>query len=232
MPEHGGRLRQAAERYQRPLGQWLDLSTGINPQGWPVPAVPGTVWQRLPESDDGLEQAAAAYYGTDSLLPVAGSQAAINLLPQLRSHSRVGVLSPGYSEHAHAWRSAGHQVIALAANEIAPEIAQLDVLLLCRPNNPDGLLIDRGLLLQWLQQLSARGGWLVIDEAFVDVTPEQSLSDLAGSRGLIMLRSLGKFFGLAGARVGFVLADASGTTRSLVTLRTGSLGGDPGPWRP
>ena len=83
MLEHGGKLRQAAAQYQIPLADWLDLSTGINPNGWPVPPLPASIWQRLPEADDGLEAAAAAYYGNANLLPVAGSQAAIQLPPKL-----------------------------------------------------------------------------------------------------------------------------------------------------
>ena len=81
MLEHGGRLRRAAQRYGIPLDDWLDLSTGINPHAYPVPAVPASAWHRLPEDDDGLETAAAAYYGSAALLPVAGSQPAIQSLP-------------------------------------------------------------------------------------------------------------------------------------------------------
>ena len=77
MLEHGGKLRAAAAHYDIPVADWLDLSTGINPQGWPVPALPPEAWQRLPEGDDGLEQAMAAYYGNPDGLPTAGSQAAL-----------------------------------------------------------------------------------------------------------------------------------------------------------
>ena len=208
MLEHGGGLRAVAERYGIPLSDWLDLSTGINPQGWPVPPVPGTVWQRLPEADDGLEAAAAAYYGAESLLPVAGSQAAIQALPRLRAPGRVGVLNPSYAEHAHAWRRAGHQVELLPADSLGAAIAQLDTLVLAHPNNPTGVRFPPELLLDWRARLAARGGWLVVDEAFMDATPEGSLVNHVGLPGLIVLRSLGKFFGLAGARVGFVLAES------------------------
>jgi cobalamin biosynthetic protein CobC len=61
MLEHGGRLREAARRYGIPLDAWLDLSTGINPGPWPVPAIPVSAWARLPEDDDGLIDAARAY---------------------------------------------------------------------------------------------------------------------------------------------------------------------------
>ena len=207
MLEHGGGLRVVAERYGIPLGDWLDLSTGINPQGWPVPPIPATVWRRLPEVNDSLEAAAATYYGTESLLPVAGSQAAIQALPQLRAPGRVGVLSPSYAEHAHAWRRVGHQVELLPADSLDAAITRLDALVLVHPNNPTGVRFPLALLLDWRARLAVRGGWLVVDEAFMDATPEGSMAHHVGLPGLIVLRSLGKFFGLAGARVGFVLAE-------------------------
>ncbi len=209
MLEHGGALRTAAIRYRIPLGEWLDLSTGINPQSWPVPPIPPAVWQRLPEPDDGLETAAAAYYGTSQVLPVAGSQAAIQALPLLRPPGRVGVLHPSYAEHAHAWRRAGHQLEPLPVAEIDAAVDRLDVLTLVHPNNPTALRFPLNLLLDWQARLAARGGWLVLDEAFMDATPADSLAGFAHLPGLIVLRSLGKFFGLAGARVGFVLAEAA-----------------------
>lgn len=207
MLEHGGARRAAAARYGIPLGDWLDLSTGINPQGWPVPTVPAEVWRRLPEDEDGLESAAAAYYGTESLLPTAGTQAAIQALPLLREPGRVGVLSPSYAEHAHAWRRAGHRLELLPAENVDAAVDRLDALVLVHPNNPTGVRFPLESLLDWRSRLAARGGWLVVDEAFVDVNPAESLAIRAGLPGLIVLRSLGKFFGLAGARVGFVLAE-------------------------
>lgn len=209
MLEHGGRLRRAAHEYGIPLENWLDLSTGVSPFGWPVPAVPSSVWQRLPEDDDGLIEAARTYYEAPCVLPVAGSQAAIQALPALRSPSRVGVLAPGYAEHAHAWQSAGHQVIRQPADALLADLARWDVLVLIHPNNPGGERFGTDELLRIHAQLAARGGWLVIDEAFMDVTPEGSLCRYADREGLIVLRSVGKFFGLAGARAGFVCATAS-----------------------
>lgn len=203
---HGGRLRAAAARYGIALEQWLDLSTGINPNGWPVPEIPPASWARLPEDDDGLEQAARSYYGAEHLLPVAGSQAAIQALPRLRPRSRVAVLDPGYAEHAYAWRNAGHEVAAVAAERLDEAVQDSDVLLLIHPNNPTGVRFPVEQLLHWHARLAARGGWLVVDEAFMDVTPEHSLCRHTARPGLIVLRSLGKFFGLAGARVGFVCA--------------------------
>jgi len=208
MPEHGGRLRAAARHYGIAPERWLDLSTGISPQPWPLPPLSASSWQRLPEDDDGLAAAAGRYYGAPQVLPVAGSQAAIQALPLLRARSRVGVLSPGYAEHAHRWRQAGHEVSMLAAAQCEARLSTLDVLVLCNPNNPTGERFTRERLLHWHAQLAAHGGWLVIDEAYLDAEPDDSLAADSALAGLIVLRSLGKFFGLAGARVGFVCAAA------------------------
>ncbi len=207
MLEHGGKLRAAANRYSIPLEQWIDLSTGVNPNGWPVPAVPDRVWRRLPEEEDDLAMVARDYYLAPALLPVAGSQAAIQMIPELRPTCRVGIISPGYGEHAAAWSRAGHHVHSLTAERIEDQIIRLDVLVLIHPNNPTGACFGREQLLSWRQGLASRGGLLVVDEAFMDSTPQHTLAPDTGLPGLIVLRSLGKFFGLAGARVGFALAE-------------------------
>ncbi len=206
MLEHGGRLLQAAREYGIPLSEWLDLSTGINPEPWPIPPVPTATWTRLPEDDDELTAAAGACYGAPALLATAGTQAAIQALPRLRPVSRIAVLAPMYAEHALAWCRAGHRVIAAAAHELERLIEQVDVLVLAHPNNPDGARFASAQLLDWQARLAARDGWLVIDEAFIDPTPQASLAPHADRPGLIVLRSLGKFFGLPGARVGFICA--------------------------
>lgn len=197
----------AALNYGIPLERWIDLSTGINPHGWIPPRPPDDVWRRLPEEHDDLERAARAYYGCDSLLAVAGSQRAIQLLPCFRPFSTVGVVFPGYSEHPHAWECHNHQVRRVAAGEIDRQLDELDVLVICNPNNPDGQKFSKSQLLGWHKKLAARKGWLVVDEAYMDASPEGSLATAVPRSGLIILRSLGKFFGLAGARVGFVLAE-------------------------
>lgn len=206
MLEHGGGILRAAAQYGIPVADWLDLSTGLNPQGWPVPACSPRSWQRLPEQDDGLEQAATEYYGSPLLLPVAGSQPAIQLLPTLRPPCRVGMLPLCYAEHPWHWEQHGHRLSRHAPDDIDAVIDELDVLLLCHPNNPTGTTFSREQLQDWRARLASRGGWLILDEAFMDATPEHSLLDEVGLPGLIVLRSVGKFFGLAGARVGFVFA--------------------------
>ncbi|KRB10929.1 threonine-phosphate decarboxylase CobD [Lysobacter sp. Root690] len=207
MLEHGGRLLRAARQYGIAVQDWLDLSTGINPVAWPVPEIPARAWHRLPEDDDGLIDVARAYYGAESLWPVAGSQAAIQALPELRAASTVGVLAPGYAEHAQAWRRCGHLVELRGAAELIAQADDFDVIVLIHPNNPGGERFERAALLDLHARLAARGGWLLIDEAFMDATPELSLCGESAREGLIVLRSVGKFFGLAGARAGFVCAN-------------------------
>jgi len=208
MPEHGGDLAGASREYRIPVERWLDLSTGINPLGYPVPLVPASDWLRLPSDLGPLRRAARDYYQADSLLPVAGTQAAIQALPRLRPRSRVMLSVPTYNEHAHAWRRHGHAVRMVAARNFDEHLVQADVLIVCNPNNPSGERIDTAQLLEWHANLGARGGWLIVDEAYIDATPEASLAVHAVRPGLVVLRSLGKFFGLAGARVGFVFAGA------------------------
>ncbi len=221
MLEHGGRLRKAALDYGIAEGDWLDLSSGLAPWPFPIPEIPLRAWARLPETDDGLEQAACDYYGANQVLPVAGSQMAIQLLPRLRRAGKVGVLSPCYAEHAEAWRRNGYIVREVQEQEVEFYLDNLDVLVVVNPNNPTGLSLTPARLLDWHARLAQRGGWLVVDEAFMDNTPQLSLAAHAHQVGLIVLRSFGKFFGLAGVRLGFVLAE-----RKLLRL----LAEQVGPW--
>lgn len=214
-PEHGGRLNAAAREWDIPVNRWLDLSTGINPIGWPMPAIPARLWHRLPEDDDGLDEVIRAWAGAPesaACIPVPGSQAAIKMLPFLRPPCRVGIPEPGYQEHGHWWALAGHQVIALPLEAAAQEVSwpeQLDVLVWIHPNNPTGLTLAPDTLRQWHDRLAPHGGWLVLDEAFADAEAQISLAADTGAErpGLVVLRSLGKFFGLAGLRAGAVLTD-------------------------
>lgn len=214
-------MQRAVLEYGIAQEDWVDLSSGIAPWPFPVPEVPLRAWARLPETDDGLEQAACDYYGVPQLLPVAGSQAAIQALPRLRRSGKVGVLSPCYAEHAEGWRRAGHRVREVSEAEVEFFLDSLDVLVVVNPNNPTGGLVSPERLLDWHMRLARRGGWLVVDEAFMDSTPEHSIAGDTWRTGLIVLRSFGKFFGLAGVRLGFVLAE-----RQLLQLLAEQLG----PW--
>ncbi len=210
---HGGDIASASKQYGIPVEQWLDLSTGLNPFAWPVPAIAQAVWEKLPQQNNQLEEMACQYYGCDKVLAVAGSQMAIQLLPALYRQceplqpGRVAILSPSYSEHKRAWQQAGYQVEAVCSADISHIISDIDVLIIVNPNNPTAEQFTVEQLLAWREQLGQKGGWLVVDEAFMDITPENSLAQYAHLSHLVVLRSFGKFFGLAGIRLGFVLAN-------------------------
>jgi len=219
--EHGGNLREAARIHGRPLDQWIDLSTGINPHWYTAPATTANAWHRLPETDPALVAAACAYYGAPAMLPVAGTQAAIQALPRLRAPCRVVVAAPSYAEHAHHWGQHGHQLRQVHYPELNDAVEDCEVLVVCNPNNPTGERISPEKLLAWRARLAARGGWLVVDEAFGDTEDTASLGAHTDQAGLIVLRSVGKFFGLAGLRLGFVAAQPA-LLRALAAML--------GPW--
>ncbi|WP_281648174.1 threonine-phosphate decarboxylase CobD [Parendozoicomonas sp. Alg238-R29] len=211
MLTHGGKLREASQKYNIPLEQWLDLSTGVNPRCYPVPNIPMAAWNRLPEDDDGLVDAACEYFQCSSLLPVAGSQAAIQALPLVRRQlfpesKTVAVPSVGYREHRNAWGKHDYEVLLYNGEPTAEQLDKADVVLVINPNNPTGHRVDASALMDWHTVLAERNSWLVVDEAFMDCTPEFSISHKTPLTNLVVLRSIGKFFGLAGIRMGFVLA--------------------------
>lgn len=202
---HGGDLDGARAAFPGAPLPWVDLSTGINPWAYPLPPVPQDAWNRLPGRGEeaALRAAAADCYGAPSAELVAaasGSQALIQLLPRLRAPSSVAVLGPTYAEHARCWTLAGHKV------RVTTDLTEADVLVVVNPNNPDGRRWPVTRLLELAAAQAARGGWLVVDEAFADMRPEDSAAAHAGRPGLIVLRSFGKFFGLAGLRLGIALA--------------------------
>ena len=215
--DHGGNLDQAMATYG--AGDWIDLSTGINRRPWPVPAVSDAAWRNLPTkaAQAGLVAQAAASWGAAphaAGLALGGAQAAIQLVPRLRPPGRATVLGPTYNEHAACLMAEGWQVDTVA------DLASLegaDLAVVVNPNNPDGRRFPPETLLA----LVSRVGLLVVDESFGDVTPALSLLPHAGRQGLLVLRSFGKFYGLAGVRLGF----AFGTEADIATLTRMS-----GPW--
>jgi cobalamin biosynthetic protein CobC len=215
-PHHGGDLTAAEAWFGRPAGRWLDLSTGINPNPYPAAGCDPELLARLPQksAESRLLSAAAAYFQLDpqaAIVAAPGTQALLQWLPGLRPKSRVAILGPTYVEHESCWRAGGRPVDVLTDFPVPPEA---DVCVVVNPNSPDGRRHDPLSLLSLARRLSARDGWLIVDEAFADPHPELSLAGMAGQKGLIVLRSFGKFFGLAGLRLGFALGDA-GIVESL-----------------
>ncbi len=222
LPAHGGDLATAEARFGHQAEGWLDLSTGISPFSYPLPPIDPAGWRRLPDAllEAEVRQAAAEAYGVSDwnhLVVAAGSQAIIQILPRLRPFSRVAVVGPTYSEHAASWTSSGHQLLPC---ETLDRIGDAEVVVVVNPNNPDGRRHDPKRLLEIAGDLGKRGGLLVVDEAFGDVEPEHSMAPLVRP-GLLVLRSFGKFFGLAGLRLGFAVAEPAMTRLLRTTM---------GPW--
>jgi cobalamin biosynthesis protein CobC len=205
MPRHGGSGEDFLRQYYPGAATpWRDLSTGINPHAYPRAQISAAALQKLPSPSlmALCRTAAVDYFGVPAknLAVLPGSQAAISLLPELFEHIQVAVVEPGYSEHVASWKAAGHDVTVIDN----VQDANADILVLTNPNNPDGKVWNKEELLAICAARSARGQWLVIDEAFADLTPEISLAGSAGN--LVIFRSFGKFFGLGGVRLGFAIA--------------------------
>lgn len=224
---HGGGLMKAVAAYPDAPRPWLDLSTGINPEPWRGPRAPEAELDRLPDPGAlaALEATAASAFGCalEQAAAVAGAEAAIRLLPLLLGVRSVEIVGPTYGAHAEAWRAAG-----VATRLIAPDQAatsQAGVLVIVNPNNPDGRLTRRADLIAMARARSAAGRWLVVDESFIECAPGDSVSDLV-EPGLIVLRSFGKFYGLAGVRLGFMLAQPDLIRRLRALLGDWPVGAD------
>ena len=200
--DHGGDLAVAVARYGGASEDWLDLSTGVNPIAYPLPAIEHSAWTRLPSADREASLLAAARHAYRAapdamLVAAAGAQALIQTTSWVAPPGPVAVVAPTYNEHAGAMRDVGR-----AVEEIAdPDQSDAPTLILVNPNNPDGR--------RWspdaVRVEAARRRLLVVDESFADATPELSAATIAGAENLFILRSFGKFYGLAGLRLGFAI---------------------------
>lgn len=215
---HGGDLDAARLAYPHAPEPWVDLSTGINPIPYPLPPIDPTAWTALPSpaAARSLEISAARAFGTDPAGVVAapGTEALIQWLPRVFPARRVGVLGFTYGDHARAWRAGGAEVDVV---EAVTGLDGSDVAVVVNPNNPDGRLVTPA----ELAAVAKRVGLLVIDEAFADVVPAGWSVAPAPPPNAVVLRSFGKFFGLAGLRLGFAIAAPE---------RTGVLRSALGPW--
>lgn len=198
---HGGRLAEARAYYGG--DRWIDLSTGINPEAWPGADALPVDWRGLPDPEQlrDLEAAAAAHFGVGpgQLCTVPGSEMGLRLIGRLIDlPARYFV--PSYRTHGEIF--ADSRAIADLAGPPEEPVA----LLLANPNNPDGRVVPAARLRLWLDWLEREAGWLIVDEAYADALPDCSMAGEAGDdRRLILLRSFGKFFGLAGVRLGFLI---------------------------
>ena len=210
-------------RYGGDRADWLDLSTGINPWAWPWPAprpvVAAAAWTALPDRQAEADLCAAARAAYDmpadiDIVAAPGTQALIQWLPRLAAPGDVAILAPTYGEHEASWASAGRRVVPCRRPEDLPAAARHVVLV--SPNNPDGRVVSDDVLADIARRVAAREGWFVVDAAFAEAGVEPAVLP-----GAIVLRSFGKFYGLAGLRLGFALAPA---------VVADALRGALGPW--
>lgn len=203
---HGGNITDAEARFGVPATGWLDLSTGINPDPYPELEVTAGSWQRLPQSDamNRLLAAARRYYRVPdgvSVAAAAGSQAMLQSLPGIAAAGRIAIVGPTYTEHERVWRERGYEIRNVASITAS---GAADIVVVVNPNNPDGRTARPQELLTLAAAITAWRGLLIVDEAFADVAPEASvLPHLTRTHRVLVLRSFGKFFGLAGLRLGF-----------------------------
>ncbi|WP_456391352.1 threonine-phosphate decarboxylase [Profundibacter sp.] len=204
--DHGGGVDAARAEYGGARSDWLDLSTGINPVPYPIPALNADTWNALPDraAMDALERAAQAFWNvpdTASVLAAPGASALIARIPTLAKIGKVRVESRTYNEHEAAFRLTGWDV-----SDDNPNAR-----VIVSPNNPTGDF--------WTGTDQAQ--LLIIDESFCDLSPEKTRIDLAANPGTIILKSFGKFWGLAGLRLGFAIGDPA-----LIAKLANALG----PW--
>jgi cobalamin biosynthesis protein CobC len=220
---HGGDLGAARKLFPGAPEPFIDLSTGINPHSYPLPQLPSDAFARLPEPAalDALCAVAAAAYGApsrDHVVAAPGTQILLPLAMTLVTPGRAAVLSPTYGEFARVAALGGYE--ASEATDIAG-LASADLAIVANPNNPDGRLFERDALLHLAGELQRRGGLLIVDEAFMDVAPNGFALDDCTRGNVVVLRSFGKFFGLAGVRLGFAIGAPELIARVATTL---------GPW--
>jgi cobalamin biosynthetic protein CobC len=222
--DHGGSLGRARSLFPDAREPWIDLSTGINPHSYPLFDLPATALTRLPEPARArdLTAIAAEAYGAPSprhMVLAPGTQILLPRVFSLMKPGRAAILGPTYAEHRRTASIAGHSVVEVRDFS---RLADADLAVIVNPNNPDGRIVPRADLLALAGTLRRRGGLLIVDEAFMDVGPqEESLCGDVGQGGIVVLRSLGKFFGLAGVRLGFAVAWQDVTER---------LDAEFGPW--
>ena len=192
--DHGGRLDAAIAIYGGTREDWLDLSTGINPHPYPVPKLFEQDWNNLPDQEASIALCAAArtFWNIPAqadVLAVPGCSAAIAQIPSLRPSGTAKIDRCTYNEHAAAFRYHGWSTQA--------ELSHPDARVIVHPNNPTG---------EFYQQPKP-SSLTIIDESFCDTTPDQSHIESAASSNHIILKSFGKFWGLAGLRLSFAVGD-------------------------
>ena len=196
---HGGDIDLAIKKYGGEREDWIDLSTGINGTSYPWQQSIKFELRNLPSNKllVNLERAASAAYKVaenTETAAVSGAQQIISLLPIcLKSYNSVAILGPTYNEYEKAFKSSG--IKAQTVSEVS-KLSSSDIAIIVNPNNPTGKVIAEEIL----DDLSKKVRILIIDESFKTFSSRR----IQKFENVIQINSLGKFFGLAGVRLGFV----------------------------
>ena len=187
--DHGGGIDAAIAKYGGTRNDWIDLSTGINPVPYPLPSFQSYHWTQLPDraAFDAFDAAARKFWQVPDnaeIIPASGASAIIAMLPSVLKGATAAIPEPTYNEHRAAYVAHGWEMADKG-----------DVKTIVHPNNPDGHLYSAA-------DLTAQT--CVIDESFCDVCPEHSMMSHAVDDGHLIIKSFGKFWGLAGMRLGAV----------------------------
>jgi len=218
LPDHGGDLAFAARHYGMPAEGWLDLSTGINPNGYTPPVLARHLVARLPDQAelDALIATARTAYGAPAsvaMLATPGTELAVRLLPHVAPPGTVAIVGPTYSSHRAGWTAADRDIVT--ASSLAAVPSDATTVIVGNPNNPDGRTCLPEELAPIARSLAERNGLLIVDEAYADLRPDLSLMPQLADTPALVLRSVGKFYGLGGIRLGF----AAGHRATIERLR-------------
>ena len=227
---HGGDIYGIARRHNLEPGAILDFSASINPLG-PSPRAKKKIRKRstsavlhYPDPDCfELRRAVAQFHGIaeDLILPGAGSTEFIYSIPRALKIRKALIVTPAFSEYEAGLESSGESCeihfletaerdgFELNVEGLILALTQgYDALYLCNPNNPTGILTERKDLLRILARTEREKTWFILDEAFIDFLPEESLVDVASaSSRLLILRTLANFFALPGLRAGYLVSN-------------------------
>ena len=239
--EHGGNILSLARQRGLSPTELIDFSASINPLGL-SPVVRNAIVNALdtlvhyPDNDCGeLKLALAEFHGLkqEHFAIANGSTEIIYTLPGLLPGKSALIVSPTFSEYTNALRLHQREIrhlplspadgFALNLDRLASLLENYyDALYLCNPGNPSGALYPRRVVEQVYDLCRDTGTFLVLDEAFMDFSEEESAKTviIAADQGIV-LRSMTKFYGIPGLRLGYAMAAPS------LIERLSSLGG---PW--
>ncbi len=219
---HGGNILEVTEKYKLSPEQIFDFSTNVNPLG-PSPKALESIKTNLgqiskyPESSAGpLVSEIARYCGVkpNEIIAANGSTQLIYLVPRTLKPKSILIIQPTFCEYEYSARIVNTEVkfinthsennFKLNIDKVIEELEGVNMLFLCNPNNPTGQLLTKEDVLRVTKAAAKEGTYAVIDEAFIDFVDEESaIKEVAQQENLIVLRSLTKFFGLSGLRLGF-----------------------------